>query len=256
MNVKTGSKVSRLRRKRRIKARALKIVTLFGVFVTVLMFSFVYKVEAFRVKVVEVAGVERVSAEKIYDDANITIGESLLTLPIGEMRESILEKQPLLKDASIRRIVPSRVKIEVVERRPFAYVTNRRQYYLIDKDGVVLEKAVGRADQNLFLVESDSINHAEVGEKLVFPNSDVFDRMCRTLDDHLEGRYSQVRFDQKGIKLFLRDGTYVLLGKGGEIEKKIMLIPIIIQKLKGAGENFEGLNLEYLEVPSFIKKST
>ena len=255
MKQKSDAKVYTLRRKRRIRTRALKIVLFSVLFLGLLMFSFVYRVEALRVKVVEVAGVERISAEKIYDDAHVTIGESLLTLPTKEMRESILEKQPLLKDASVSRVIPSRVKIEVEERRPFAYVTNRKQYYLIDEDGVVLEKAAGRSDQSLFLVESDSINHAQVGEKLVFPHAQLFDRMCVTLGDTLEGQYSQVRFDQKGIKLFLRDGTYVLLGKGGEMEKKIMLVPIIMQKLKSAGEDFEGLNLEYLEVPSFIKKS-
>lgn len=247
--------VYKLKRRRRVKGRAVRLVALLGVALLTVMFSFVYNVEAFRVKVVEVSGVERVSAEKIYGDSEVVIGDSLINLSTGDMRENILMKQPLVKEAEIKRVIPSKVKIEVRERQPFAYVTNRKQFYLVDREAVVLEKSDGITDPDLFLVESDSIGHAQVGEKLKFPHSDVFMKMSSTLEDYLSGRYSQIRFDQKGIKLFLKDGVYVLLGNGKEINKKLMLVPVIIDKLVQSGEEFEGLNLEYIDVPSFIKKS-
>jgi len=243
-----------LRRKRRIRARAFKVIVLVFIFTICLTFAFIYRVDAFRVKIVEVSGVERVSAENIYDNSKVAIGENLISLPVQDMRASILESEPLVKDAAIKRILPSRVKIEVYEREPFAYVTSGRSYYLIDRDRVVLEKSSGIGDESLFRVDSDAIMHAGVGERLGFPNEEIFGDMCELLDEHLKGRYTSVRFDQRGIKLFLKDGVYVLLGNGEDMEKKIMLVPIIIKKLRAAGEKFVGLNLEYLEAPTFIKK--
>lgn len=254
-NAAGAEKVYKFKKRRRMKGGAVKLLFLGGAAILCVLFSFVYRIEALRVKVVEVTGVKRVSAETIYNDSNIEIGQSLVSLPMKDMRENILAKQPLVRDAVIERVIPSKVKIIVKERQPFAYVTNRKQFYLVDAEAVVLEKMDGITDPNLFLVESDSIRHAKVGEKLSFPHSDVFTGMNATLEGYLNGRYSQIRFDQSGIKLFLKDGVYVLLGNGKEINKKLMLVPVIIDKLVESGEQFDGINLEYLDVPSFIKKS-
>lgn len=207
----------------------------------------------FRIKVVEISGTQRVGAEEIFRNSNIEIGDNMLMIPVASVRERVGEKQPLIVETEIKRIFPSRVKIIVKERTPFAYVTNGTQYFLIDVEGIVIEKPNGIADPKLFTVYSDGVLSSVVGEKLKYPHSEVFDEMVRNLESAIKGKYSQVRFDQHGIKLYLRDSTYVLLGSGDDLEKKILLIPVIHQRLKAAGEQFEGLNLTNLDVPSFIR---
>ncbi len=239
--------------RRLVKRKRTRYLRVFAVLFFFLCMSsiIVLNVDAFKVKVVEITGVKRANAEQMYEDSQISIGENLFTLPVGTIKHSI-ESQPLVKSVSVHRVVPSKVRIKVYERQPFAYITNGRQYYLVDSDMIILEKLSGVSDPRLLRIHSDAVKHADIGQKLVFPYQDILMRMYRTDGANLKKRYGIIRFDHRGIKVILRDGTYVLLGDGSDIEKKLMLVPIVYRKLKEAGEKFEGLNFELLSVPSFI----
>jgi cell division protein FtsQ len=243
-----------LRRKRRMRMRNYFKVLFLMLFVITVGGIFALNADAFKVKIVEVAGAKRVSAEKIYEGADITIGENMFTIPVGEIRENIIEQYPLVKNATVHRIVPSRVRIKIEERQPFACITDNQKYYIIDNERIVLEKPQGRADGNLFIAVTDGIRHAQIGEKLVFPHYALLARMKSVMDEAMKGKYRHVMFNSQGIKIYLLDGTYILLGDGKDMEKKIMLAPVIINKLKERNEKYEGLNLVTLEVPSYIKK--
>jgi cell division septal protein FtsQ len=253
---KDGKIETALRLRLRRRKRTIFKISFLSVLFVFILSIFILNADAFKVKVVEVSGVERVSAEEVYARSNIEIGENIFTLPIGSIRDGIMDREPLVKKASVRRIVPSKVRIEISERQPFAYVTDGVKYYLIDNERVVIERPNGIADKNLFLIVTDSLQHAEVGEKLAFPRYELFETMRVVLDKALKGWYRQVIFNKEGIKLILRDGTYVLLGDGNDIEKKIMLVPVIVKKLHELKEDYEGLNLTTIEVPSYIKKTT
>jgi cell division septal protein FtsQ len=215
---------------------------------------FAMNAEALKVKVIEVSGVKRMSAEKIYSESNIAVGENLLLIPAREIRDNILEQYPIVKGADVHRILPSKVRIQIHEREPYACVTDGERYFIIDEERVVLEKVKGLGGGGLFKIMTDAMRHAEIGEKLVFPHYTLMEKVKGVLDANLKGLYAKVMFNNRGIKVYLLDGKYVLLGDGKDVEKKIMLIPVIVKKLKELNEKYEGLNLVSLDVPSYIKK--
>ncbi len=241
-----------MRRMKKRKVRVWRVVLLAFLVMCGTVFAII-NTDPFKIRTVEVSGIRRVSAEQIYRDSNIEIGGNLVWLRTSKIKRRI-EQRPLVTRAVIHRILPSTVSIIIFERKPYAYVTNGKDYYLIDREGYVLDRVAGIGNKQLFRVYSNSVKPAQRGEKLVFPHSPVFDDFVIILDKYMAGRYQTVRFDRHGIKLTLRDGTYVLLGKGSDLEKKIMLVPVITEKLNAAHEEYEGLNLEYLSVPSFIEK--
>ena len=91
MKTRTSSNVYPLRRKRKLRNRAVKVLVLFGIFMVCLLFTFVYKVEAFRVKVVEVAGVE---TRRLWDELWDGLGEDALAGAL-EALETALEQAGL-----------------------------------------------------------------------------------------------------------------------------------------------------------------
>jgi len=226
-----------------------------ALFVVTLSIIFAMNAEPFKVKVIEVSGTKRVSAEKIYEGADIAVGENMMTIPSGDIRKTILEQYPLVKNVTIHRIVPSKIRINIEERKPFACVTDNQKFYIIDSERIVLEKRQGLAAKDLFLVVTNGIRHAQIGERLVFPHYRILGKMKNLMDEAMRGKYRHVMFNSEGIKIYLTNGKYVLLGDGKEIEKKIMLVPVIMNKLNERKEEYEGLNLETLEVPSYIKKA-
>ncbi len=64
---------------------------------------------------------------------------SVLRIPL-DTRRSQLEQIPWVESASVQRILPNRIRIELTERTPIAFVRNGNELALIDAHGVILDR--------------------------------------------------------------------------------------------------------------------
>ena len=67
---------------------------------------------------------------------------SVLRIPLDGRRTEI-EKLPWVESASVQRILPNRIRVEVTERTPIAFLRNGTQLALIDGHGVILDRPEG-----------------------------------------------------------------------------------------------------------------
>jgi len=66
-------------------------------------------------------------------------GKSVLTIPLDKRRSQI-EQIGWVESASVQRILPNRVRVEITERTPIAFVRNGNEIALIDSHGVILDR--------------------------------------------------------------------------------------------------------------------
>jgi len=66
-------------------------------------------------------------------------GRSVLTIPLNERRLEI-QKIKWVESASVQRILPNRVRVEITERTPIAFVRNGNEIALVDGHGVILDR--------------------------------------------------------------------------------------------------------------------
>lgn len=71
-------------------------------------------------------------------------GKSILRIPI-ELRRAQIESLPWVEDATVRRVLPNRIQVDVVERTPVAFLREGSNMFLIDAHGVILDPPL-RAD--------------------------------------------------------------------------------------------------------------
>lgn len=71
-------------------------------------------------------------------------GKSVLRVPISERRAQI-ESLPWVEHATVRRILPNRVQVDIVERAPVAFLREGSDTQLVDAHGVILDRPL-RAD--------------------------------------------------------------------------------------------------------------
>jgi cell division protein FtsQ len=57
-----------------------------------------------------------------------------------DLRRSQLEQIPWVESATIERILPNRIRIELVERTPIAFARNGNEVTLVDAHGVILDR--------------------------------------------------------------------------------------------------------------------
>jgi len=91
---------------------------------------------------IEVNGNRIVSREAVLQQFVHDRNRSVLRVPL-EARRSQLEQIPWVESASVQRILPNRLRIELTERTPVAFARNGNELGLIDAHGVILERPRG-----------------------------------------------------------------------------------------------------------------
>ena len=104
-------------------------------------------------------------------------GKSVLTIPLDK-RRSELEQIGWVESASVQRILPNRLRVEVTERTPIAFVRNGSEIALIDSHGVILDRP---SDQDMrFPIVSgvtDSLAREERERRMA-----IYQDLVRSLD--------------------------------------------------------------------------
>jgi len=67
---------------------------------------------------------------------------SVLFVPL-DMRRSEIERISWVESASVQRILPNRLRVELTGRTPIAFARNGNQLALIDANGVILDRPQG-----------------------------------------------------------------------------------------------------------------
>jgi cell division protein FtsQ len=74
-------------------------------------------------------------AEKFEED----MGHSVIRVPLGERRKAI-ESLAWVEQAGVQRVLPNRIRVEITERTPVAFLRTRGDLSLVDSHGTILER--------------------------------------------------------------------------------------------------------------------
>jgi len=88
---------------------------------------------------IDVAGNHIVARESLVNIFYGDRGKSVLTVPLEERRDKIRDIK-WVESASVQRILPNRIRVEITERNPIAFVRNGSEVALIDGHGVILDR--------------------------------------------------------------------------------------------------------------------
>jgi cell division protein FtsQ len=85
-----------------------------------------------------IVGREAVLQQFVHDRSR-----SVLRVPL-DTRRSEVEQIPWVESASVQRILPNRIRVELTERTPIAFVRNGNELAVIDAHGVILDRPQGQ----------------------------------------------------------------------------------------------------------------
>ena len=134
------SRFARLVSARSAVVAVAAIVALGGGYVATsshIVLASMHKVPGFKVKDFEINGNRELAAEEVAQLIGLSPGQSLLELDVGEARERIKQHRRI-SEATVRKVYPDRLIVDIVERQPFALWKNGGQLNLIARDGAVI----------------------------------------------------------------------------------------------------------------------
>jgi len=90
---------------------------------------------------IEVTGGRYVPRQTVVEKFSRDVGKSILRIPLDSRRQT-LESIPWVDHAVVSRIMPNRIRVELVERSPVAFLRTGNDVGLIDAQGVILERPI------------------------------------------------------------------------------------------------------------------
>ena len=115
---------------------------------------------------VELSGNRIVSRDAVLQQFARDRGHSVLSIPL-DARRAAIEELSWVESASVQRILPNRIRVEITERTPVAFLRNGTELALIDAHGVILDRPRGEDFQFPIITGlSDNMAREERGRRM------------------------------------------------------------------------------------------
>ncbi|MDL1956692.1 MAG: FtsQ-type POTRA domain-containing protein [Candidatus Desulfofervidus auxilii] len=204
----------------------IAILSILGLFILSFLFGMTYtslcQLHYFKIKDIEIIGTHLISTSEILKNIKYQ-NKSILAISPAKIAFS-LKKFPLIKDISIKRIWPNKLKIIIQERKPIALAYINQYFWLVEKNGeCILIKDYLNFDLPIITGLKTEKDHYL---KSALMTLSLWQKNYKYLE------LSEIHIDRDlGIILFTIDGNQILLGNDN-FEKKLAILKKVIAKLQ------------------------
>jgi len=206
---------------------------------------------------VEVGGNRRVGAHDIVVASDLSARDHLLSISTAGVAARV-ERNPWVARAHVERILPSSVRITVVERAPAAVVVAGPSRYLVDGEGVVLEKvATGNtgATGGLPVVADLPLQGLVAGRHVPLAQFGQALTILHALPQAMRDRVSVVRAPSvEGIALELSGGPVILFGAAERLEDKRFALEAVTRTAAADGVTLASIDVRVPERPAALPR--
>jgi cell division protein FtsQ len=196
---------------------------------------------------IQVNGCKHLQPESVIQQAGIHPGDNILCLDLAEISRRV-SSHPWVASAVIIRDIPDAIRIEIVEREPFALVRGRA-FYLVDPQGRAFVQAFPAEYPGLPIISG--MDAASVGPGWEVPQEamTLLSALYRDCQDYLPWRLiSEIQYvPAMGLKLYtLRGGIAITLGTG-DYAARMARLGRVLRHLeeRGLDHQLRGVDLAY-----------
>ncbi len=183
---------------------------------------------------IALAGNHNVARSQIMDIMGGDIGRNIFFVPLAQ-RQLQLEHIPWVKSAAVMRFFPNRLRVQIQERTPVAFVRIGSHISLIDADGVVMDlPAGGRQSQYSFPVIVGMGEAEPLSTRAA--RMDIYAQLIQDLDSsgaHYSQDLSEVDLsDPDDVKVMVNDpagAVLVQLGSGNFLNRYKVYVTHVAQ---------------------------
>ena len=246
------------RKQKRIRnfriAKILMIIIAIMVVILLIMFS-----PLFNIKEIEVRNNELISTEKILSLSDLRKDVNIFKISVGKISNRIKENI-YIEDAEIIRELPSKIVINIKERKPSFIIEYANGYATIDRTGFILELNDAKTDLPILQGLETTSEKFLVGRKLEKGDLNKVYIVSKIMDiannNDMKNLISRIDIENvKDIKIIIESKEKTAyVGDDSNLNIKLLTIKQMIEKTEGlAGEIFVNIDLNS-EYPVFREK--
>jgi len=199
---------------------------------------------------VEISGTQNVTRSQVIDVMGSDIGRNVFFVPLTD-RKKQLEEIPWVESATVMRLLPDRVRINIKERTPVAFVQMGSRIALIDASGVVMDMPATRQTRFSFPVITGMQESEPLSTRAA--RMRIYSSLVRELDSE-GGRYSSALSevdlrDPEDVKITVPDtdgAVLIHLGSSDYLRRyKTYIAHVAEWRQQVPGQRLESVDLRY-----------
>ena len=185
----------------------------------------------FKCENIVVEGVSRYPADDIIKASNLNYGENIFLSDKSEASRKIEAMYPYIENAEISFNIPSTLTIRVTEATPEYYVQDGTRFYIISKEGKILEEVIKR-ELDIPTIIGCKLKNAKVGEDVNVENSKiltVLNEIATSMESNGVTGIKEIDLsDMSNIELNYQDRITIVIGMPDDIDYKMRTAMTII----------------------------
>lgn len=232
--------------------KILAIVAVVFVFGSAALATYRYGVHSWRFRIessdsIEISGVQNASRAHVMDVVGADIGRNIFFVPL-EDRKRQLEQVPWVESATVMRLLPNRIAIQIQERTPVAFVQIGSKINLIDAHGVVMGLPASKQSKYSFpviqgIAETEPLSSRNAAMK-------IYNRLVHELDSEGSNsrQLSEVDLsDPEDVKVTANDsgGAVVIHLGNSDFLARYKLYVAHIAEWRQQFQNLQSIDLRY-----------
>lgn len=208
----------------------------------------------FNLRGIIVSDGTNVTRAEILNSFEIEMGINVFKINYKEIKNSV-EKLPYIKSAEAKILFPDEIKIDYVERKPFALVKYLESYMVMDKYGYILEINRQNKYQDLPIIYNIEFDTYEIGKQFEDTAKTKYDNVVYLLETAVKNEFSytisEINYESIGnVKLWIKESDIEVIY--GDIDRnfigdKLNYIEEVLNNTKGKKGKIDLSNSGYLE---------
>ena len=211
------------------------------------IFYNIYNHSYFKVKEVYVSGNHETDNTEIITSLNNPIGKNILLYNPDEYVANI-KALDYVKDASVSKVFPNLISVNISESYPLYYVSKNNQTYIISNDGKLLEISEGEIETNDLIKISGANVKETVGENFTGSEASL-DLIQKIQEVYYFNALKELNLENKAdIGIMLHD-IDVKFGDLNNIDYKLKLLGKVLNDIEEKGITAVEIDLKDKENP-------
>ncbi|KUK09970.1 MAG: Polypeptide-transport-associated domain protein FtsQ-type [Clostridia bacterium 41_269] len=213
----------------------------------VLALYFIFHSEIFNIDTLTVKGNKLLSREKVIKLSGVKKGTNIFKVNVREIEEKI-EDHPVVKNASVKRIFPDTLAVEVQEHKPSAVIAVEGGFVLLDAEGYCIERVEKVSYMSLPIITGVEVEEkVSPGDKISNKKLDLALKVLSSSNPNDLSFAAEIDVNNPVcINLYTRSGIKIILGEAEKIGEKIETAKKVLSQLD---RQIDYIDLRYPKSP-------
>jgi cell division protein FtsQ len=216
-------------------------------------FNYFYNSSYFKISSIMFKNNNHYADSILKKETDIAPGTNIFEIDKKAVEEKLLKNLTWLKSVVLKKVFPNSIIIEVVERKPFIVILAGGEYYLMDKEGIVLLKIEDKDldDYKNFILVRNAVKYSpEIGEKIAKKNILSCGEIYEALDLEVREEIKEAAIDNnfsEDILFLTKKGKSIIFGNDDNAIEKNSILKQILKQLSESNNYYSVIDVRNID---------